>query len=68
MAVLNHYHVIYHFEIGGKPITDGHIMVACADNSPATIKTAVTVTAGKSYPGGTFVLDAVKNLGDGLTN
>lgn len=71
MSQLNHYHVVYQWLVGGKPIAGPeNIHVACADSNPSTIKTAVTTTAGKSYPGGTFDLIAVHNMssGEGCTN
>lgn len=68
MSVVNHYHVLHHFEINGKKVgQEDHTHIVAADSTFGTLNTAIGTTAGKKYPGATLVIDAVKNIGPSAT-
>lgn len=68
MSTVNHYHVLYHFEIGGKKVgQEDNIHIVAADSTFATLSTSIGTTAAKKYPNATLVIDGVKNVGPSAT-
>lgn len=64
MSAVQHYHVAYHWEIGGKMVGQSqHMHVVASGSDYASLKTAVVTNGGKSYPNATFVVEQAKNEG-----
>lgn len=68
MSVVNNYHVLHHWEKGGKEVSQrDYTHVGAAANDYNTLAAVITGNAGKAYPGATLVIDNVKNIGVPVT-
>lgn len=67
-AVVSYFRVLYHFEASGKKVGPHQEVahVQAADGSYNSISSVLS-SNGKTYPGGTLVIDNVINLGPGVS-